>query len=144
MKVQPRRAPIQRGAPHRVQTQPKPNPGDVYTASATRQFLGRIGRGLVHYLKPALITAAPATATVAALALGGPQAVGLTLLGTMLAGGVAGAAAWSDDLGPVRAFTGAGLASAMGGLLGLVGGAAGIVATAALGAGRQVMLDIFA
>lgn len=130
--------------PKQPSTPPDPERKQTYTPSPVRKTLGKIAKGAGHYLGPAAIAALPATATVTALALGGPTAVPMALLGTMLVGGLAGAVAWTRDIGPIRAFTGGSLVSAMGGVLGLVGGPCGMIATGAIGAGRQMMFDVFA
>lgn len=123
----------------------KAPPADTFVKSEPsgfKKFLGKAGKVFGRYAKSALITAAPAIATTVALALGGVPAAGVAILGSMAVGGAAGAATWGKDIGIVRGALGGAFVGAFSGMMGCFGGI-GITNMAAIGAGRELMFDIF-
>jgi len=119
---------------------PSDTPRDSFSKSLGN-FAGKAARKLGRYSKPAVIAAAPALATAAALALGGVPAAGIAMLASMGVGAVAGAATWGKDIGLLRGLAGGGLVGAFSAGLGALSGPIGVTYMATLGATRQVLLD---
>lgn len=135
------------GKRHPVQANVKTNPAEPKKDTFLRQvgsgalnLMKKAGKAAKPYLKSALITAAPAIATAAALAIGGiPLAAGAILASGGI-GGVAGAATWGKDIGIIRGFAAGGMAGMISGFLGAVGSGFGALNMAIIGAGREAIL----
>lgn len=126
-------------------------PKDSFFRSASSKavdVLKSVGKTAKRYVKPALVAAAPAAATVVAAALGGVPAAALAMVGSTLVGSIAGTAVWGPEIGYIKGFAAGGLAAMSSALLGAVGAASGGVAgsaialtnLAAIGATREVIL----
>lgn len=132
------RPPARATTPQSQQAQVKPEDrleqSNAQSPGLIPRSLKGVAKHVGRFARNVALASLPAAATATALAVGGANAAGLALAGSMVVGGAACALLNSGEIDARGAFGAGGMAAFLGAGMGMIAGPVGIAMSAAMGA----------